>query len=99
MPHTVTLLVPIGESRPPQGDARPLPAGLAGKHVGFLDNTKANLDALARGLAAVLQDGFGAASVTIRRKPNASTPPGPALLAGLGKEGGLVFPRPADRVP
>ena len=54
MPHKVTLLVPIGESRPPQEDARPLPAGLAGKHVGFLDNTKANFDALARGLAAAV---------------------------------------------
>jgi len=96
MPHKVTLLVPIGESRPPQGDARPLPAGLSGKHVGFLDNTKANFDALARGLATVLQEGFGAASVTIRRKLNASTPAGPELVAQLAKECDLVFAGSGD---
>jgi hypothetical protein len=96
MPNRVTLLVPIGETRPAQEAARPLPAGLTGKRVGVLDNTKANFDVLARGLAAVLQDGFGAAAVTIRRKLNASSPAGPELLAGLAKECDLVFAGSGD---
>ncbi len=96
MAKKVTLLVPIGESRPDRAEARPLPEGLAGKHVGFLDNTKANFDVLARGLAAVLAEGFGAASVTIRRKPNASTPAPPELLAALAKECDVVFAGSGD---
>jgi len=96
MANKVTLLVPTGESRPPQGDARPLPAGLGGKHVGFLDNTKANFDVLARGLGAVLQERFGAASVTVRRKPNPSTPAPPELIAALAKDCDVVFAGSGD---
>jgi hypothetical protein len=96
MPELVTLLVPVGEDRPPETEARPLPARLDGQHVGFLDNTKANFDVLARGLGDVLRERFGAASVTVRRKPNASTPAPPEVLAALAKECQVVFAGSGD---
>ena len=96
MAELITLLVPVAESRPPQADARPLPGRLDGQHVGFLDNTKANFDVLARGLAETLRERFGAASVTIRRKPNASTPAPPELIAAMAKECDLVFAGSGD---
>ncbi len=96
MPNMVTLLVPIGESRPPQGGARGLPDRLEGTRIGFLDNTKANFDVLARDVARDLRERFGAASVTIRRKLNASTPAPPELLAALARECDLVFAGSGD---
>jgi hypothetical protein len=96
MPDLVTLLVPVGENRPRAIEARPLPARLDGLHVGFLDNTKANFDILARGLADVLRERHRVAAVTIRRKPNASTPAPPEVIAALAKECQVVFAGSGD---
>jgi hypothetical protein len=96
MPELVTLLVPAGENRPQPLDARPLPSRLDGHLVGFLDNTKANFDLLARGLADVLRERHGASAVTIRRKPNASTPAPPELIVALAKECQVVFAGSGD---
>jgi hypothetical protein len=96
MTKRVTLLSPVGERRPSRQEARPLPARLEGRHVGFLDNTKANFDVLAGGLADVLRTRFAADSVTIRRKANASTPAAPELLAGLAKDCDVIFAGSGD---
>ena len=92
----ITLLVPVGESRLSHGRARGFPDHLEGKRIGFLDNTKANFDVLARDVARELRERFGAASVTIRRKLNASTPAPPELLAFLAHECDLVFTGSGD---
>jgi hypothetical protein len=96
MAELVTLLVPVGEDRPPEVAARALPARLDDHHVGFLDNTKTNFDVLARGLGDVLRERFGAASVTIRRKANPSTPAPPELIASMAKECQVVFTGSGD---
>jgi hypothetical protein len=96
MPELITLLVPVGENRPRALDARPLPERLDGQLVGFLDNTKANFDVLATGLADVLRERHGVSAVTIRRKANASTPAPPELIAALAKECQVVFAGSGD---
>jgi hypothetical protein len=94
--NLITLLVPVGESARPPGRARGVPDRLDGRRIGFLDNTKANFDVLAGHVARELRERFGAASVTIRRKPNASTPAPPEVIAALARECDLVFAGSGD---
>jgi len=96
MADLITVLVPVGESHPEPGKARGLPDRFEGLRIGFLDNTKSNFDVLARDVARELRERFGAASVTIRRKPNASTPAPPELVAALARECDLVFAGSGD---
>ncbi len=96
MAHTITVLVPTGEGASARVRARGLPGQLAGLRVGFLDNTKANFDLLAREVGRELRERFGAAAVTVRRKLNAGTPAPPEVLAALARECDLVFAGSGD---
>ncbi len=73
-----------------------LPREWAGKSVGFLDNTKANFDVLARRLGALLQERYGVREVVHRRKANASTPAAPDIVAELAKRCDIVFAGSGD---
>ncbi len=80
---TIRVLNPVAESKVSQAAALRLPADLAGKTIGFLDNTKANFDLLARGMEARLRERYGLAGVVYRKKANAASPASPEVLAAL----------------
>ena len=92
----IRVLSPIGI---PAGDVLtvpPLPASLAGRTVGFVDNRKANFDLLADEIGAILSAEHGVKNVIRRRKANAATPAAPEILAGLAKDCDVVFAGSAD---
>ena len=80
---TIRVLSPVVDSKISQTAALPLPGTLAGKRLGFLDNTKANFELLLRRLEAVLRTEAGIADVVYERKANSSTPAPPEVLGRL----------------
>ncbi len=80
---TIRVLSPVAESKVGQQAPLPLPARLAGKTIGFLDNTKTNFGALTRHMEALLRERYGLAGVTHQRKANAATPAPPEVMAAL----------------
>jgi hypothetical protein len=81
--RTIRVLTPVVESKVSQSAPRPLPAALAGKRLGFLDNTKANFDLLLRHMEALLRERWALGDVVYVRKANSSTPAPPDVLARL----------------
>ncbi len=80
-----------------EGLAVPVPPGaLAGRTVGFLDNTKANFDRLVRTLGDMLYQHHGVRDVVHLRKANAATPAPPELIVEMAKTCDLVFAGSAD---
>ena len=75
--------------------AAPL-GSLAGKVVGFIDNSKPNFEHLAADLEALLVGRYGAASVMTHRKRSASMSAGAAVLDQLAKECDLVITGSGD---
>jgi hypothetical protein len=80
---TIRVLSPVVDSKISQTAALPLPGTLAGKRLGFLDNTKANFELLLRRLEAVLRTEAGIADAVYERKANSSSPAPPEVLARL----------------
>ena len=66
----------------PQASSRALDT-LAGKTIGFIDNSKPNFQYLADDLAALLTEKYGVAQVIRRRKPSASQPAAEAVMKEL----------------
>jgi len=66
------VLSPVGETLHENVTAPALPTSLAGRTVGFIDNTKHNFDRLADEIGAILRDRHGVKEVVRRRKANAS---------------------------
>jgi hypothetical protein len=81
--RTIRVLSPVVESKVSQTASLPLPESLAGKRLGFLDNTKANFELLLRRMEALLRTETGLADVVYERKANSSTPAPPEVLARL----------------
>jgi hypothetical protein len=79
----IRVLSPVAESKVSQSAPHPLPDTLAGKRLGFLDNTKANFELLLRGMEALLRERGGLGEVVWERKANSSTPAPPEVLARL----------------
>jgi 2-phospho-L-lactate transferase/gluconeogenesis factor (CofD/UPF0052 family) len=77
---TLHVLSPAAESKVSQSAPLPLPADLGGKTVAFLDNTKANLELLAREMAGALSVRHGVARVVFERKANSASPAPPEVL-------------------
>jgi pseudouridine-5'-phosphate glycosidase len=80
---TIRVLSPVAESKVSQSAPLPWPAGLGGKTIGFLDNTKPNFDRLTRQMEALLRERVGLAGAVHRRKANAATPAAPDVLAAF----------------
>ena len=70
--------------------------GLAGATVGFIDNAKPNFNYLAEDLAELLRSRYGVAKVLMRRKPSASLPADPAVIAALSLECDVVIAGSGD---
>ena len=85
------VLSPVGETQRENVTLPVLPETLAGRTVGFIDNTKHNFDRLAEEIGAVLRERHGVKTVIRRRKANASTPAAPEILAELAKTCDVVF--------
>jgi hypothetical protein len=79
----IRVLSPVAGSKVSQSATVPLPAGLTGRTVGFLDNSKANFDLLTRHMEALLRERHGLAGVVRVKKANASSPAPPEVLAQL----------------
>jgi len=93
---TIRVLSPVVDSKVSQTASLPLPGTLAGKRLGFLDNTKSNFDRLTAGIGELLRERYGVKAVLHRRKANASTPAAQEIIDELGKHCDLVFAGSAD---
>ena len=93
--RTIRVLSPVVESKISQTASLPLPESLAGKRLGFLDNTKANFELLLRRMEAHLRAEVALAEVVYERKANSSTPAPPEVLARL-RDLDLVLTGSAD---
>ena len=59
---------------------------LKGRRVGLLDDSKPNAGELLRALADLLKEEYGVADVVYHRKPTASRPAAPEVIAQMGGE-------------
>ncbi len=92
---TIRVLSPVVDSKVSQTASLLLPGTLAGKRLGFLDNTKANFELLLRRMEALLRAQAGITDVVYERKANSSTPAAPEILVRL-REVDLVVTGSAD---
>jgi pseudouridine-5'-phosphate glycosidase len=92
---TIRVLSPVVDSKVSQSAPLRLPGTLAGKRLGFLDNTKANFELLLRRMEARLRADVELADVVYERKANSSTPAAPEILARL-RDVDLVVTGSAD---
>ena len=90
------VLSPVGDTRWERVTVPGLPTDLAGRTVGFVDNTKHNFDRLADEIGGILRERHGVKAVVRRRKANASTPAAPEILAELAKTCDVVFAGSGD---
>ena len=91
----IRVLSPVVDTKVSQTASLPLPGTLAGKRLGFLDNTKANFELLLRRMEARLRATTELAEVVYERKANSSTPAAPEVLARL-RDVDLVVTGSAD---
>lgn len=98
MTATLTLFDPTAprRERDHAGVDKPALIGLAGKVVGFIDNAKPNFGLLADDLAELLQTKYGVAHVVRHRKPSASVPAKPEVIAALSAECDVVITGSGD---
>ena len=92
----IRVLTPVGVEAGEAVTIPGLPRDLAGRTVGFLDNTKANFDRLTAELGQLLAERYAVKTVVHRKKANASTPATPELIAELAKACDVVFAGSAD---
>ena len=92
----IRVLSPVGVVHQEPVSVPALPGDWAGRSVGFLDNTKANFDVLARELGQLLQQQYGVREIVHRRKANAATPAAPDIVAELAKRCDVVFAGSGD---
>jgi len=97
MTSVVTLCDPTAPPNDMQSDAaRPTLENLAGKVVGFIDNSKPNFCNLVDDLSELLMSKYGAKRVVKRKKTAASIPATQALIDELALECDLVIAGSGD---
>jgi hypothetical protein len=96
-------MIKLYDPTAPRRDANHAPAtakaalsSLAGKTVGFIDNAKPNFNLLVDDLADLLTSKYGVARVIKRRKPSASVPAKPEVIAELSDECDVVITGSGD---
>jgi hypothetical protein len=92
----IRVLSPVGAALTEGLTIPALPGALAGRTIGFLDNTKSNFDRLVRSIGDLLREHHGVRDVLHLRKANASTPAPPELIVEAAKACDLVFAGSAD---
>lgn len=96
MTSTLILLDPTAP--PPTGGpvARRALAGLSGKTVGFIDNTKPNFNHLVDDLAGLLVEKYGVSAIVKRSKAAATIGAEEALIDELARDCHLVIAGSGD---
>ena len=84
---------PLGKA--PASSWKPL-EDLAGKVIGFIDNSKPNFNVLADDLAALLVERYGVASVVRHRKLAASIPAPDTTYADVAEKCDLLIAGSGD---
>ena len=92
----LTVLDPTAEPVAERAERAARPGSLAGKRVGFLDNSKQNSDKVLQYLDEMLRERYGIAASLHRRKPNASRVLPDELLEEMARECDLVVPAVGD---
>jgi hypothetical protein len=96
MAATVKLYDPTGVPLPAAAQVKQTRTALAGKVVGFIDNSKPNFDRLADDLAELLTTRYGVARVLRHRKRAASVPAAADVLDELARDCDLVIAGSGD---
>lgn len=76
----LVLIKPVNEATPEQSSYAPRPAGLQGKRVGLLDNSKHNAGRFLEMVATILDAQYGFGDIVRHRKPSASKPVAPEVV-------------------
>jgi hypothetical protein len=92
----IALLSPEGRVGKVPAALSPVPAVLAGKRIGVLDNGKPGAALLMETLAHELVARTGAVFAGVFKKGSAATPCEPDLLAHIAKSSDLIFTGSAD---
>jgi hypothetical protein len=87
----LVLVSPLSEPLPAVSTLAPRLASLHGKRIGLLDNSKDRAGQLLDAMAAVLQAQYGCTRVMRHRKPSASKPAAPEVLAEFARSCDLVL--------
>lgn len=77
----LVLIKPVNEATPEQSSYAPRPSVLQGKRVGLLDNSKNNAGRFLEMVATILDGQYGFANIVRHRKPSASKPVAPEVIA------------------
>lgn len=81
----LVLIKPVNEAMPEQSSYAPRPAGLQGKRVGLLDNSKNNAGRFLEMVATILNKQYGFTDIVRHRKPSASKPVAPEVIEAWTK--------------
>ena len=87
----LVLIKPVNEVIPEQSSYAPRPAGLQGKRVGLLDNSKNNAGRFLEMVATLLNEQYGFSNIVWHRKPSASKPVAPEVIEEWTKTCDLAF--------
>ena len=87
----LVLVSPVNEPTLAASALAPRLAALRGKRVGLLDNSKSKAGRLLDAVAALLHDQYGFTNMVRQRKPSASKPAAPEMIADLAKTCDLVL--------
>jgi len=96
MIRTVKLYDPTGVPLPAANDVLQTTTALAGKVVGFIDNSKPNFNHLVDDLADLLVGRYGVRQVVRHRKRAASVPAANDALDDLARDCDLVIAGSGD---
>ena len=92
----LTVLDPTSSPVVERAERAARPASLAGKRVGFLDNSKTNSDKFLRFVEELLRERYDIGAAVHRRKPTASRVVPPEMLQELLRECDVVIPAVGD---
>ena len=81
-----TLVDPTTQPMVSSFSGAPRLKDLKGRRVGLLDDSKPNAGELLQALADLLKAGYGVGDVVYHRKPTASKPADPEVIAQIGRE-------------
>jgi hypothetical protein len=96
MTGTIELYDPTGVPLPGADTVTRTATGLAGRVVGFIDNSKPNFAELVADLSELLLARHGVARVVVQRKRAASVPAATEVLDSLARECDLVVAGSGD---